>query len=46
MLPGLDMTWDNLRVAETNGIYLDTYRFETLDYFFGMAERVKLEELA
>jgi DNA invertase Pin-like site-specific DNA recombinase len=44
VLPGIDMTWDNLRIAEANGIYLDTYRFDTLDYFFGMAERVKLEE--
>lgn len=46
VLPGLDMTWENLRVAEANGIGLDTYRFDTLDCFFGMAERVKLEELA
>lgn len=46
ILPGLDMTWGNLRLAEANGIYLDTYRFDTLDDFLGMAERVKLEEVA
>ena len=46
LLPGIDMTWENLRVAEENGIYLDAYRFETLDYFLGMAERMKLEEVA
>jgi DNA invertase Pin-like site-specific DNA recombinase len=46
LLPGVDMTWENLRVGEENGIYLDAYRFETLDYFLGMAERVKLEEAA
>ena len=46
LLPGLDMTWENLRMAEDNGIYLDAYRFDTLDYFMGMAERVKLEEAA
>jgi hypothetical protein len=45
VLPGLDMTWENLRIAEANGIYLDAYRFDTLDYFFGMTERVKLEEI-
>ena len=45
VLPGIDMTWENLRIAETNGIYLDAYRFDTLDYFFGMTERVKLEEI-
>ena len=46
LLPGIDMTWENLRIAEENGIYLDAYRFETLDYFLGMAERVNLEEAA
>ena len=46
VLPGIDMTWENLRIAEANGIYLDAYRFDTLDYFFGMAERVALEEFA
>ena len=44
VLPGIDMKWENLRVAEANGFGLDTYRFDTLDYFLGMAERVKLEE--
>ena len=45
LLPALDMTWENLRVAETNGIYLDAYRFDTLEYFFAMAERVFVEDL-
>ena len=44
VLPGLDMTWENLRVAEANGIYLDTYRCDTLEDFYGMPERVKFEE--
>ncbi len=46
LLPGIDMTWENLRIAETNGVYLDAYRYDTLDYFLGMAERVKLQEVA
>jgi DNA invertase Pin-like site-specific DNA recombinase len=46
LLPGVDMTWENLRVAEDNGIYIDAYRFDTLDYFLGMAERVKFQEAA
>ncbi len=46
VLPGIDMTWEHLRVAEDNGIYLDAYRFDTLDYYFGMAERVKFQEAA
>ncbi|HUD82691.1 MAG TPA: recombinase family protein [Candidatus Saccharimonadales bacterium] len=45
-LPAIDMTWETLRVAEENGVYLDSYRFETLDYFLGIAERIKLEEAA
>ena len=46
LLPGIDMTWERLRLAEENGIYLDAYRFDTLDYFCGMAERVKIMEAA
>ena len=46
LLPAIDMTWENLRMAEENGIYLDAYRFESLDYFAGMAARVKIEEAA
>jgi DNA invertase Pin-like site-specific DNA recombinase len=46
LLPGMDMTWENLRVAEANGIYLDTYRCDTLDYFFTLTERINLEDAA
>jgi hypothetical protein len=46
LLPGLDMTWESLRMAEDNGVYLDAYRFETLDYFLGMAKRTKIQEAA
>ncbi len=46
LLPAIDMTWDTLRVAEENGLYLDAYRFESLDYFFGMAKRCPIEEAA
>src|SRR5580692_6962681 len=46
LLPAIDMTWENMRVGEENGIYLDGYRFDTLDYFLGMAERTKFEGVA
>ena len=46
LLPGSDMTWENLRVAEDNGFYLDAYRFETLDYFFSLTQRIKILEAA
>ena len=45
LLPGLDMTWDNLRIAEANGIYLDTYRCDSLDYFFSLMEHINLEDV-
>ena len=46
LLPGIDMTWENLRVAEANRICLDTYRCDTLDYFYRLMERTNLEESA
>jgi len=46
LLPLIDITNEKLRLAEDNGVILDTYRFETLDFFFGMAERIKIPEAA
>jgi DNA invertase Pin-like site-specific DNA recombinase len=46
LLPALDMTWGKLRMAEENGIYLDAYQFEALDYFYTMAARCRLEDVA
>ena len=43
LLPLIDITTGRLRLAEHNGATLDTYCFETLDFFFGMAERAKLQ---
>ncbi|HXT10721.1 MAG TPA: recombinase family protein [Candidatus Angelobacter sp.] len=46
LLPAIDMTWEKLRVADDNGVYLDTYRYDSLDYFLSMAEQIKLKEAA
>lgn len=46
LLPSLDIRSATLRIKEDNGIYLDSYRFKTLDYFFGMAEQVCVEAAA
>ena len=46
LLPKIDLTFDKLRLAEDNGASLDTYRFETLDFFFGMTQRTKISEVA
>lgn len=39
LLPSIDMSTDRLRLAEENGIYLDAYRFDDLDAFFGLSAR-------
>jgi len=46
LLPAIDISAQRLRLAETNGIGLDAYRFDGLDYLFGIAERVGLREAA
>jgi hypothetical protein len=46
LLPRIDMTLEKLRLAEDNGAGLDTYRFDTLDYFYGMARRTRAQEVA
>ncbi len=42
LLPLIDLEIERLRLAEYNGAHLDTYRFDNLDYFFGLAERAKI----
>ncbi len=43
-LPILDT--NRLRLAEQNGLILDAFRFDSLEYFFAMAERARISELA
>jgi len=46
LLPRLDFGDTNLRLAELNAVELDCYRFETLDYLYGMAERRRIRRAA
>jgi hypothetical protein len=46
LLPSLDVTRERLRLAESNGVSLDCYRFDSLDYLFEMSERMNLREVA
>jgi hypothetical protein len=46
LLPSIDMTRDRLRLAEQNGLSLDAYRFETLEYFYTLAGRTRFMEAA
>jgi len=42
LLPGMRYSRKKLRLAEDNGVYLDAYRFRTLDFLVGMAARAKI----
>ena len=46
LLPLYDMNTYRIRLAEENGLMLDAYRFETLEFFYAMAERAKIVEIA
>jgi len=46
LLPLYDMATDRIRLAEENGLMLDAYRFDTLEFFYAMAERAKISEVA
>jgi DNA invertase Pin-like site-specific DNA recombinase len=42
LLPLVDLEIERIRLSEFNGAQLDTYRFDNLDFFLGMAERAKM----
>lgn len=46
LLPRLDMTLPQLRLAHDNGVSLDSYRFDTLDALYELTARIHLLEVA
>lgn len=46
LLPARDIANPKVRLAEHNGIFLDAFRFESLDMLFDMAARTPLLEVA
>jgi len=46
LLPAIDLAATGLRLAESNHALLDAYRFDDLEFFFEMAERIRVEEAA
>lgn len=46
LLPRLDFGQPRISLAERNPAQFESYRFDTLDYFYGMAERLRLRRLA
>ena len=45
LLPKYEMTTDRLELAEENGLILDAFRFNSLEFFFAMVERVRVMEI-
>jgi len=45
LLPYSEMRSSHLRLAERNGLMLDAFRFETLEFFYAMAERALITEM-
>ena len=46
IVPTSEITGDAVRTAESNGIALDSFLFETLDPLFDLAERAHIKEVA
>ena len=42
LLPRLDMGLPRISLVEHNPVELESYRFETLDYLYAMAERTRV----
>lgn len=46
VLPSIDMAAPRLRLAEQNGLSLDAYRFDSLDFFYALSGRTRFAEVA
>lgn len=46
LLPRLDFGQPRLSLADQNPVEFESYRFDTLDYLYGMAERARLRRVA
>ena len=46
LLPRLDFGQPRISLADSNPIEFESYRFDNLDYLYGMAERAKIRRIA
>ncbi|MEW9897113.1 recombinase family protein [Chitinivorax sp. PXF-14] len=46
LLPRLDFGNSGIHLADHNGLELESYRFDSLDYLYGMAERSRIRRAA
>ena len=46
LLPRLDFGLPRISLADHNAVEIESYRFDTLDYFYGMAQRTRIRRAA
>lgn len=46
LLPRLDFGQPRIQLADHNGIEFESYRFDSLDYLYGMARRIRIRRAA
>jgi DNA invertase Pin-like site-specific DNA recombinase len=46
LLPTIDLEMPEFHLAEFNGASIDTFRFDSLEFFIGMAKVIQIEEAA
>jgi hypothetical protein len=46
LLPRLDFLQPRISLAERNAVEFESYRFDSLDYLYGMAEHTRLRRAA
>jgi DNA invertase Pin-like site-specific DNA recombinase len=46
LLPRIDLALPRIQLREENGVFLDAFRFDTLDYLFDMAARTPVRSAA
>lgn len=46
LFPALEMNWSKMKLADDNGIFLDVFRYDSLDYFMEVSARCRIEEAA
>ena len=46
LLPRLDFGNSGIHLADHNGLEFESYRFDSLDYLYGMAERSRIRRAA
>ena len=46
VFPSIDMNFPHLKLAESNALSLDAYRFESLDFIYSLARQCSFGEAA